>query len=461
MGPSKGSRAAKAASVAQGSLPVSTLIIDNGGYTMKAGYSSANSQSDPLAPCLVIPNALAKTRDKKIYTGTQLNTHISDWNEVDFRRPVDKGYIVSWEAQRELWEHTFFDPKTSKKSAVHCPDPIDTTLILTEAPNALGVFQKNADEMVMEEWGFGGYVRYIGPCLNAWNDVHPLFGDPASTIPSSPAQAVECLLVVDSGYSSTTVTPVYHGRPLQRGIRRLDLGGKQLTNYLKELVSIRQYNMLDETYIINDAKESACYVSQDFHSDMDRTWQGNKLRDTDSNNRIVVDYVLPDPNAHKKGFVRPHDSMSAAKKKKGLLASTSPSVAEDVLVLGNERFTVPEILFSPQDIGLQQPGIPEIIMQSLSVLPTGLHPSFLANILVVGGNSLLPGFVERLESEVRRLASSECVVRVKRGSDPIRSTWLGASRMASNRETLKEIAVTRQQYEEYGSAWIGRKFSSG
>lgn len=61
--------------------------------------------------------------------------------------------------------------------------------------------------------------------------------------------------------------------------------------------------------------------------------------------------------------------------------------------------------------------------------------------------------------ELRQIASAECVVRVRKLADPIRSTWLGASRFASDKDALKEAAITRQQYQEYGSAWAGRKFS--
>jgi actin-related protein 6 len=156
--------------------------------------------------------------------------------------------------------------------------------------------------------------------------------------------------------------------------------------------------MLDETYIINEVKEAVCYVSNDFASDMEKTWKGNKKCNSHlPGDGVVVDYVLPDPSAQKKGFMRPHDPLPASKKKKGLHSSgVSAAISEDVLILGNERFTVPEILFSPRDIRMTQPGIPEIVLQSLSVLPSGLHPAFLANVLVVGGNSLIPGFVERL-----------------------------------------------------------------
>ena len=237
-----------------------------------------------------------------------------------------------------------------------------------------------------------------GPTLNAWNEVHSLFGNNTSRSSSAAAAPVECLLVVDSGYSHTTVTPVYQGQPIQRGIRRLDIGGKHLTNYLKEIVSMRQYNMVDETYIMNEVKEAVSFISNDFPIDMERTWKGNRKRgQADLSEGIVVDYVLPDPNAGKKGFMRPHDPLLNAKKRKSVLSGGGPeAVSEDVLVLGNERFAVPEILFTPSDIGMKQAGIPDIIIQSLSVLPLGLHPSFLANVLVVGGNALIPGFMQRL-----------------------------------------------------------------
>lgn len=158
---------------------------------------------------------------------------------------------------------------------------------------------------------------------------------------------------------------------------------------------MRQYNMVDETYIMNEVKETVCFVSNDFTGDMERTWKANRKRQDEES--VVVDYVLPDPNADRKGFTRAHDPLLHAKKKKGALSGLSAEVlSEDVLVLGNERFTVPELLFTPGDIGMKQAGIPDMILQSLSVLPAGLHAAFLANVLVVGGNAAIPGFMERL-----------------------------------------------------------------
>jgi hypothetical protein len=50
---------------------------------------------------------------------------------------------------------------------------------------------------------------------------------------------------------------------------RIDVGGKLLTNHLKELVSFRQWNMMEETYIVNDVKEKCCYVSTQFSADLE------------------------------------------------------------------------------------------------------------------------------------------------------------------------------------------------
>ena len=245
-------------------------------------------------------------------------------------------------------------------------------------------------------------IRKVGPSLNAYHDVAHLFGAAARSPPRSDgpvALPVECLLLIDSGFSHTTVTPLFKGRPIQQAIRRLDIGGKFLTNYLKELVSIRHYNMSDETYLINEVKETVCYVSNDFKHDLEVTWKGSRTKSekaTSSGSEIVVDYVLPDYNANKHGFMRPHDpSITAKMRKMGALAGAG-GPTEDFMTLGNERFAVPELLFNPGDTGMKQAGLPETVLQSLSGLPPGLWPAMLANILVVGGNANLNGFMERL-----------------------------------------------------------------
>ena len=132
--------------------PAKTLVVDNGAYTIKAGFSSPSSTSEPN----LIPNCMARDRDRHVYVGSQLEK-CKDFGEVNFRRPMEKGYIVNWEAQKEIWEHEFFE----SKSPLQC-DPAETGLILTEAPNSLPQLQTNCDQMVFEAFGFASYLRCPG-----------------------------------------------------------------------------------------------------------------------------------------------------------------------------------------------------------------------------------------------------------------------------------------------------------
>lgn len=331
-------------------------------------------------------------------------------------------------------------------------DPSDTNLILTEAPNSPAALQANCDQMIFEEFEFATYLRVLGPSLNAYNNIPALFSDSVSPSQFPPA---EYLLLIDSGYSHTTITPLYKGRPFHSAIRRLSVGGKFLTNYLKELISLRHLNFMDETHLVNEIKEDICYVSSQFPVDLDRTWtRANNPVDTS----VVVDYVLPDYSDRQRGYARPHDPSAAAKAKR-LGVSGGPK--EDILPLGNERFSVPELLFSPLDIGLQEPGLPEATLQSLQQLPEGLRPAMLANVVVVGGNTLIPGFVERLKAELRSIMPAEWPLRVKRPEDPITYTWLGGAKLAQNADLLKSLVVTREDYLENGSNWLARKFLAG
>lgn len=130
-----------------------------------------------------------------------------------------------------------------------------------------------------------------------------------------------------------------------------------------------------------------------------------------------------------------------------------------VLPVGNERFTVPELLFTPSDIGMQQEGIAGTVLQSLQALPKGLWQAFLANVLVVGGTSKLPGFVARLEADLRSLVDDTYLVRVAQAEDPLKNVWLGAAKMAQSEDLLKPLVVTRAEYLEHGDVWTRRRFA--
>lgn len=42
---------------------------------------------------------------------------------------------------------------------------------------------------------------------------------------------------------------------------------------------------------------------------------------------------------------------------------------------------------------------------------------------------------------------------------PLKSTWLGGAYLAANPAALKAVQVTREEYNENGSSWLGKVFS--
>ena len=156
-------RATKAAARAPPQLPSRTLVLDNGGYAIKAGFAPSQPENDEqtLSRCTSIPNSIVRTRDRKTYVAAQADKDVTQWSEAVFRRPIEHGQVVSWEAQKEIWDYSFFDQKTAKKE-LFVAQPEDTTLLFTEHPNTIPTLQKNADEIIMEEWGFGGFTRVLG-----------------------------------------------------------------------------------------------------------------------------------------------------------------------------------------------------------------------------------------------------------------------------------------------------------
>ena len=156
-------RSSKAAPRAPLGLPEQTFVVDNGASTIKAGFAPDDGEvdSESLARCHIIPNAIVRSRDRKTYIAAQMDNDVTQWSEATFRRPIEHGQLVGWESQKVIWECSFFDEKTAAKEVL-VKEPETTTLILSESPNTIPALEKNADEVIMEEWGFGGYMRTLG-----------------------------------------------------------------------------------------------------------------------------------------------------------------------------------------------------------------------------------------------------------------------------------------------------------
>ncbi|KAH0585832.1 hypothetical protein H2248_007122 [Termitomyces sp. 'cryptogamus'] len=391
------------------------VVLDNGASTIKAGFINSQDKGPKI-----ISNAVVRSKgDKMTYFGHEL-AQCKDFSSLNYRLPFEKGYLVDWDAQKAVWDGLF-------SSEVLSVDTTGSRLLITEPYFNLPNIQEVYDQFVFEEYEFQAYYRCTPASLIPYGI---LFQQPD-------APAAECVVVIDSGFSFTHVIPMINGNIVWNAVKRLDVGGKLLTNQLKELVSFRQWNMMDETYIMNDVKESCCYVSQNFKHDLET------CRINPKSNPVVQEYVLPDLTSNKKGRIRQSDDILVE--------------ADQILVMNNERFCVPELLFRPDDIGLDQSGLPATIALSILLLPSDLQGMFWANIGLIGGCTKFPGFRARLMSELRSLAPTDCEVVIYECDEPITEAYRAAVTFAGM-PGFTNYTVTRAEYAESGSSASRRRF---
>ncbi|PFH51208.1 hypothetical protein AMATHDRAFT_75070 [Amanita thiersii Skay4041] len=395
--------------------PVSIVVLDNGASSVKAGLTGAPNP-DPR----IIPNAVIRSKgDKATYFGHEFE-RCRDYSSLHYRLPFEKGFLVDWDAQKAVWDGIFSDE-------VLGIDTTNSSLLITEPYFNLPNIQDVYDQFVFEEYEFLSYYRCTPASLIPYGD---LFSRPGSPQP-------ECMLLVDSGFSFTHVVPILDGQIVWNAVKRLDVGGKLLTNHLKELISFRQWNMMDETYIMNQVKESCCYVSLNHKQDLETCWSNPK------SNPIVQEYILPDLTTNRSGRIRKPDDILTDH--------------DQILIMNNERFTVPEILFRPDDIGLDQMGLASAISSSIGLLPEELQGLFWANLGLIGGNTKFPNFHSRLLCELRSLAPVDCEVVIYECDEPITEAYRAALKFCGMPQFVQQ-AVTRSEYAEYGSNASRRKF---